>query len=125
VPSGAILAFDLDICPSGWEPFDPLDGRVVVGAGSGSKLTPRRRGDPGGAEEITLEPKHLPQHTHAVYPHAGAVSPNSGTPGASGPSKDPNPGSNVQPSQSGPGPGSSAPLGIMPPFYTLLYCKKK
>src|SRR4051812_31775162 len=71
IPSGAIMAFDRDRCPSGWDPFKPLDGRVVVGVGAGVDLTPRNRGDFGGKEELKLEPKHLPPHMHDVYPYAG------------------------------------------------------
>ena len=43
-----------------------LAGRVVVGQGSGSGLTPRSMGATGGAETHTLTSQEMPSHTHTV-----------------------------------------------------------
>ena len=31
LPPGAVIAFDLDECPRGWEPFDDAEGRFLRG----------------------------------------------------------------------------------------------
>jgi microcystin-dependent protein len=43
-----------------------LRGRVPIGAGNGTNLTPRAPGDNGGAESVTLATANLPIHTHGV-----------------------------------------------------------
>lgn len=43
-----------------------LAGRVVVGQGSGSGLTPRAMGDEDGAETHTLSTDEMPSHSHDV-----------------------------------------------------------
>jgi microcystin-dependent protein len=41
-------------------------GRAVIGAGTGAGLTPRARGDVGGAESVALAATDIPAHVHAV-----------------------------------------------------------
>lgn len=51
LPSGAIVAFDLEECPDGWEEFKPADGRFLVGVGRLIEDDPRfvfQLGDSGG-----------------------------------------------------------------------------
>lgn len=43
-----------------------LQGRVPVGSGNGSGLTPRANGQKGGAETIPLSTANLPAHQHSV-----------------------------------------------------------
>lgn len=43
-----------------------LRGRVPLGDGSGPGLTPRVKGESGGAESVTLAASQLPQHSHAM-----------------------------------------------------------
>jgi hypothetical protein len=38
VPFGAVVAFDIPDCPSGWSRFDPAIGRAVVGVGIGKVI---------------------------------------------------------------------------------------
>lgn len=70
VPRGAVMAFDLESCPSGWEPFSRAAGRTVIGVGKGQRdqndkpLTQRSLGDTGGAEQHTLTIPELPKHDH-------------------------------------------------------------
>jgi microcystin-dependent protein len=59
VPAGAVMAFDLASCPSGWTELTQARGRVIVGAGPG--LT---RGTAVGANSLTLSTAQLPAHTH-------------------------------------------------------------
>lgn len=120
VPSGAVLAFDRQRCPDGWSPFDALAGRVIVGAGRAEGLTPRRVGDRGGEERVTLTLAQMPEHRHANP----TIGPNQviqeiegleiGGRGSYGPQ-------HRRPTDTA---GQSQPHENMPPFFTLLYCRK-
>lgn len=43
-----------------------LRGRVALGTGAGSGLTPRQQGEAGGSATVTLQPTHMPAHTHGL-----------------------------------------------------------
>ncbi len=43
-----------------------LRGRVPIGAGSGTGLTPRALGQQGGQEQVTLTANEIPDHTHTL-----------------------------------------------------------
>ena len=43
-----------------------LQGRIPVGQGHGPGLENYTLGQKGGEEQVTLQPDHLPTHTHAV-----------------------------------------------------------
>jgi len=43
-----------------------LQGRVIVGQGSGAGLTPRVMGEKSGSERVSLTPSQLPSHTHTA-----------------------------------------------------------
>jgi microcystin-dependent protein len=47
-----------------------LRGRVAIHAGNGPGLSPRRLGDKGGQETVTLTEAQLPSHTHQFTPRA-------------------------------------------------------
>lgn len=67
---GAVIAFDLDKCPPGWEKYTKANGRVIVGAGKGTldeqnrPLTLRTRGETGGEEKHKLTIAEMPRHNH-------------------------------------------------------------
>lgn len=61
VPQGAVMAFDLPECPSGWLAYGPAEGRVIMGAGPDYPI-----GDVGGAREVMLTPDQMPSHAHAL-----------------------------------------------------------
>lgn len=42
-----------------------LRGRIPIGVGNGTNLTPRTLGNSGGTETVTLVGANLPAHTHA------------------------------------------------------------
>ncbi len=56
-----------------------LRGRVAIGAGNGTGLTPRVFGAKGGTETVALTIDQMPAHNHQVYPNFA------GTPGQSNP----------------------------------------
>lgn len=65
VPSGAVMAFDLNSCPSGWSAMSTAQGRFIVGTGGGYS-----RGNTGGANTVALTVAQMPSHTHSVDPPA-------------------------------------------------------
>lgn len=72
-PARAVLAFNSDQCPAGWEPFAQASGRVIVGSGVGEGLTPRIFREEGGAERVALTIAELPPHNHgpSISPRGG------------------------------------------------------
>jgi len=117
-PSGAVIPFDLDQCPVGWEEFGQAKGRVVVGSdGSENGLTDRKRGDWGGAEEHKLEIDEMPAHSHNFKTYyngnryGGRVSGNYSQYEFSSVSTN--------------SVGGNKAHNNMPPYTVLLYCKKK
>ena len=67
LPVGSVVAFDSQECPEakGWFPFGPANGRVLIGAGSGSGLTSRRLREQKGREWVSLSEANLPSHSHS------------------------------------------------------------
>jgi hypothetical protein len=45
VPAGAVMAFNLDACPTGWANFDNANGRMVIGSGTRNFVDPREQSD--------------------------------------------------------------------------------
>lgn len=72
---GQVVAFDGKACPegAGWQPFEPLMGRVIVGAGYSENnrdeknrtLTRREYEQRGGEERHALAVAEIPSHAHA------------------------------------------------------------
>jgi microcystin-dependent protein len=67
IPAGAVMAFDLASCPTGWVAFGPAGGRTIIGVnpGGGNGLSARALGATLGDETSTLTADQLPSHTHA------------------------------------------------------------
>lgn len=63
-PSGAVLAFSLPECPTGWSSFDEGAGRVILGVGKGEGLTERKLMEKGGKENHQLTIAEMPKHKH-------------------------------------------------------------
>ena len=53
-----------------------LRGRVAIGFGSGSGLTPRKLGAAGGKESEALKVKQLPEHSHELNALSGGLESN-------------------------------------------------
>jgi microcystin-dependent protein len=123
MPSGAVVAFDLPACPTGWADMPALAGRTVVGVGAGQGLNLRNLGDSGGEEQHTMTIGELAQHQHGLTVGASdkggrgngyAYSDNAG-------------GSTVLQSYtlSTGSAGGGAPFNVMMPWYALRYCVKQ
>ncbi len=60
-----------------------LRGRIPMHMGTGPSLTPRRIGENGGAEKVTMTSAQMPAHNHIVNAsgqEGGATSPEGGVP---------------------------------------------
>ena len=66
IPAGAVMAFNLASCPSGWAEFTSARGRTVVGSGSGVGLTARTLGQEFGSETHVLTVNQMPSHSHTT-----------------------------------------------------------
>jgi microcystin-dependent protein len=122
IPKGAVMAFRLADCPSGWRPAADLAGRAVIGAGDGQKdqngkpLTKRAIGDAGGEETHTLSLDEMPSHSHAAQGYNGTDrAANQGGPGDVLFSA-----TNTRTGTEGKG----QPHNSMPPYLVLRYCEK-
>lgn len=62
-----------------------LQGRVIIGQGTGPGLSPRTLADTGGVESVTLTTTNLPAHMHAITGPTAAVACKSGAGNAQSP----------------------------------------
>jgi len=142
VPSGAVMAFDLTSCPSGWAPLATAVGRVVIGAGTYAANADADGSnyentvvvtETGGNVDYTLSISEMPSHSHTATVGADSAGGTSPTPvdnlaAVSGRDRDFSGAApdelmrdgNVLVEDTG---GGNA-FGLMPPYLALLYCKK-
>ena len=122
-PTGAVMAFDLASCPSGWTAYTAADGRNIIGAGTAtgaSGATAHTKGQTGGEEKHVLTVSELASHSHGLYGEGMGSKGNNGTVARYGD------GFGLM----GPGDISTAVAGsnvahnVMDPYIALLYCKK-
>ena len=113
IPKGAVIPFNLDRCPPGWNGFPEAEGRMIIGAGTKYGL-----GKKGGSETISIGPENMPSHSHFLE---GALN---GRPLPWGPGSHPIP--TRVPEKSGDiwRQGDGKKIKAMPPWYGLLYCQK-
>jgi hypothetical protein len=126
IPTGAVMAFDLTSCPTGWTEYTSAQGRNIIGKNATYPYQ-----STGGAATEVINTSELPSHAHA---QSGTVNVN-----ASYSANGDNIGSGTQvagPVYSGKtrltatlsgntgatGGGNAIP--IMDPYIALLYCKK-
>lgn len=126
LPSKAVVAFNSDVCPSGWKTLVNGEGRVIVGSGRGNGLSARVLGDLGGAETHTLTVAQMPSHTHSYKDHYTAHNPAERYEGLAGAEwcGNCNPGFGKA-SMTTSGAGGSQPHNIMQPFIALKLCEKE
>ncbi|MER9964968.1 hypothetical protein NKJ72_29420 [Mesorhizobium sp. M0045] len=120
VPKGAVMAFNLESCPDGWQLFQPLVGRFALGAGADvtRRLTDRKFGDSGGEEQHTLTVAESPQQEVEI---AGVANQSSVDRYNAG-------GRNywviTRGSEKFRTNGGGQPHNNMPPFHSLTYCER-
>ena len=122
VPSGAIVAFDLEDCPNGWSSYGRAKGRMIIGAGIGKDLTPRKLGATGGREKVKLKIEHLPPHQHLAPFGAQPGQAHYGQGGVKSVVLGKTHGNHQVTKTSSVGSGKK--LTNVPPFIALRYCKK-
>jgi len=61
VPSGAVMYFNLAVCPQGWSPVAAARGRYIVGLQAGGTLA-----GVDGTPLTDLEDRPVGQHTHSI-----------------------------------------------------------
>lgn len=64
VPSGAVVAFDLGACPTGWTEFTALRSRTIVWVWQWPGMSDYTLGQSWGAETVILTPSQMPSHSH-------------------------------------------------------------
>lgn len=121
IPSGAVMAFDLASCPSGWTAYAAGVGRTIVGVGTyaanadddGSNASFNYTlGLTGGRRDHVLSVAEMPSHNHTYTPPT-AIPRGTGSTGAAV-------GGTAGTSNTG---GDGAHEN-RPPYVALLYCKK-
>jgi hypothetical protein len=120
VPSGAVMAFNLASCPTGWTALTGATGRVIVGTGSNGTNS-YTLGATGGADSRTLTVAQLPPHNHTVTDTYPGGSTGNGVQPASWPALPANGGATTQTTSSV---GSGAAIDMRPSYIALLYCQK-
>ena len=122
-PSGAVMAFDLASCPTGWTAYANGVGRTIVGVGTyplnadddGSNASfVYALGATGGRRDHLLTSAEMPSHTH------GGKEKDLSSAGTTGAIADNASGSDWQTSSAG---GDGAHENRMP-YVALLLCKK-
>lgn len=114
VPSGAVMAFNLSLCPSGWSPVTAAQGRFIVGTGTlGSDSY--NLGATGGSAHHTLTIPEMPVHDHGIGTY-GLVQTTAGN--VYGLHHAYATGSATKPA------GGGQPHENRPPYLALLYCQK-
>jgi microcystin-dependent protein len=66
VPAGAVMAFDLNACPTGWTEYAAAQGRTLVGA-----QADLARGTALGSDSLKLKVRNLPAHSHSGVTQGG------------------------------------------------------
>jgi hypothetical protein len=120
VPSGAVMAFNLSACPTGWSALAAAGGRTIIGVNpaGGNGLSTRNLGDTVGEETHTQTISEMPSHTHTLA--SGDVV--SGM-GGELPYISANAASATFAATSGEA-GGGSPFNQMQPSLALLYCQK-
>lgn len=128
IPTGGVVAFNLDSCPDGWSVLGNAVGRMIVGLGTytsnadddgSNPATTYNRGDIGGRMDHVLTKGQMPRHRHSL---ANGVAHNRQGPGGNwnvgGTARNMpyNGYSNWQ--------GSDQAHENRPPYLALLYCQK-
>jgi len=66
IPAGAVMAFDLSACPTGWTELVSARGRTIVGLNPGDASFDTQ-GETGGEKTHTLTINEMPSHNHGLF----------------------------------------------------------
>lgn len=118
IPSGAIMAFNLNSCPAGWSKFNNANGRVLVGIDITDSSFDTLL-ETGGEKTHTLTLSEIPSHNHTFY-HGAYGSDNRSVPTNAGDTQDGTTARTKYTNNS----GSGNSHNNLQPYVTLLYCVK-
>jgi len=125
-PTGAVMAFDLASCPTGWTAYTAANGRNIIGTGTSGTVgaVSHVRGNAttgvGGEEKHVLTVSELASHSHGLYGEGMGGSGNSGTVARYGDGFGLMAPGNISTADA----GSDTAHNVMDPYIALLYCKK-
>ena len=122
LPRGAVVAFRLADCPTGWKSYELAKGRVLIGSGTGEGLTSRTLEEIGGEESSVLKEQHTPPHKHKYddWHYYDQVTRHKDYATKEGDDT----GNIVRKERISKEAGQGEPHNNMQPYVTLLYCKK-
>lgn len=117
-----VVAFSAGRCPDGWERFQDGDSKFIRGAGPGLDVN-----SSGGKASVILTNRELPPHNHRMQTITGI------RPSAHKENfplvRNPIPGNNNPGERKGEvntfDEGTGAEFAVIPPYITLLFCKKQ
>lgn len=111
-----------------------LQGRIPLGTGQGTGLSPRTIGQVGGAESAALTVNNLPAHAHTFAQNVSSIAANKPDPEGAIPAQvadvtestvyhgyTKTPPTGTFPAQNTSSVGSATPVSIMPPFLAISY----
>lgn len=118
----AVIAFESETCPEGWQVYTAASGRTIIGAGKGKGLKARKLREGGGTETHQLTPSEMPEHSHEIegmthYSYDTTTIPRTHTNLYTNNNK-------FQFRGMTHSTGGSAPHNNLPPYYVLTFCKK-
>jgi len=114
VPSGAVMAFVLSACPSGWSPLVAARGRFVIGTGTLGSDTYGLMAT-GGKARHTLTVAEMPNHTHGLFAQPTVHNRDDGGSGGAWSGW-----TGAQTTAA----GGNQPHENRPPYIALLYCQR-
>lgn len=124
VPRGAVMAFNLDACPTGWVRFAPANGRGIIGIGNSGEpgAIAHTLGQVGGEEKHVQTVAELANHTHSFNDNTlGGSNSKDADAGRTDTNWD---GYNKTVANNTSNIGGNAAFNVMDPYIALLYCRK-
>ena len=119
IPVGAVIAVDSADCPPGWSTFEPAQDRFIFAV---SSEHPYRM--MSGLEQVALEERHLPLHSHDVTSYEWGHSVNGNGAARRIDVDDGPPFSGIVGTLRTATAGGGEPHENMPPFIALPFCIK-
>lgn len=120
-PSGAVMAFNLAACPTGWTELVSARGKTIVGLNPGDASFDTR-GETGGEKTHTLTINEMPAHSHTTTVTKGAY--HTGSPNFVGKVGHGNLNANIADSFVSTSAGGSQPHNNLQPYISFIYCQK-